>query len=58
MFCAYMLFHTNVKYLLFHLNMLQLFQEINFFFFEIKFFLIKFSPLKYLIQRFNPHLLS
>jgi hypothetical protein len=45
------------KYVLFHLNMLRLFQEIDmFFFFEIKLVLNNF--LKYLIQGFNPHLLS
>jgi hypothetical protein len=47
------------KYVLFHLNMLRLFQEINMFsFFEIKVVSNKKFSLKYLIQGFNPHLLS
>ncbi len=47
------------KYALFHLNMLRLFQEINmFFFFEIKLVYNKNFSLKYLIQGFNPDLLT
>jgi hypothetical protein len=50
-------FHSNVN-VLFHLNMLRLFQEIIIFFFEIKLVSNKNVSLKYLIQGFNPHLLS
>jgi hypothetical protein len=48
------------KYVLFHLNMLTLFQDINIFFlfWEIKLVSNKNFSLKYLIQGFNPHLLS
>jgi hypothetical protein len=50
-------FHTNVN-VLFHLNMLRLFQEIKKKIFEIKLVSNKNFSLKYLIQGFNPHLLS
>jgi hypothetical protein len=46
------------KYVLFHLNMLKLFKRLTCFFFEIKLFFNKKISLKYLIERFNPHLLS
>jgi len=47
------------KYVLFHLNMLKLFQDINMFLKnQIKLVFNKNFSLKYLIQGFNPHLLS
>jgi len=57
--CLYVISY-KCNYVLFHLNMLRLFQEINMFFvfFEIKLVSNKNFSLKYLIQGFNPHLLS
>jgi hypothetical protein len=47
------------KYVLFHFNMLKLFQEINMFFpFDSELVSNKSFSLKYLIQGFNPNLLS
>jgi len=47
------------NYVLFHLNMLRLFKKINiYFFFDIKLVTNKIFFLKYLIQGFNPLLLS
>jgi hypothetical protein len=59
---SYMCLHVisyKCKYVLFHLNMLRLFQDINMFFKnQIKLVFNKNFSLKYLIQGFNPHLLS
>jgi len=64
-FCVFPISYTclhvisyKCKYVLFHLNMLRLFQEINpKKNFDIKLIFNKIFFLKYLIQRFNPHLL-